>query len=242
MLPPPLPVAPSPSPAPGATSPAKAAHRDWWAWLLAAVAACLFIGLFLSICSPFVALTNLANDKAVQTLHEAVDSKAHPILSGAFEIFVKRYIGLAAVQLTTLSLLTAILFSVVPFVVTLVTAGLSHPIFLIGGAPGGWRGTLRSFGLHRFLVELGTLLVVLGIFLAPFDLAQSGTLLLVAIPGIRIPGLVFLWIHLVRTHEFGPLRALLLGPPGILLAGLISFAYSFALALYTFAYLIVRSF
>jgi sulfopropanediol 3-dehydrogenase len=36
--------------------------------------------------------------------------------------------------------------------------------------------------------------------------------------------------------------ALFLGPPGILLAGLVSFAFSFVLALYTFAYLIVRSF
>lgn len=242
MLPPPLSVVPPPLPASGATSPAKVAHRDWWVWLLAAAAACLFGALFLAVCSPFVALANLANDKALQTLHQAVDPKEHPILSEAFEVFVKRYIGLATVQLHAQNLGVAILFSVVPFGTTLVAAGLSHPIFLIGGAPGGWRGTLRSFGLHRFLVEIATTLVVLGIFLAPLDLVQSGTLLFIAIPGVRITALILLWIHLVRTHDFGPARTLLLGPPGILLAGLVSFAFSFALALYTFAYLIVRSF
>ena len=233
MLPPPLPVVPTP---------ARVAHRDWWIWLLAAAAACLFGALFFATCSPFVALANLANDKALQTLHEAVDPKEYPILSSAFEIFVKRYVGLATVQLHAQSLGVGVLYSVVPFVTTLVTALLSHPIFLIGGAPGGWRGTLRSFALHRFLVEIATLLVVLGIFLVPLDLVQSGVLLFIAIPFVRITGLILLWIHLVRTHDFGAARTLFLGPPGILLAGLVSFAFSFVLALYTFAYLIVRSF
>jgi hypothetical protein len=242
MLPPPLPVAPPPFPSSGTTTPVRAAHRDWWIWLLAAAAACLFGSLFFAVCSPFVALANLANDKALQTLHEAVDSKEHPILYSAFEIFVKKYVGLATVQLHAQSLGVAILFSVVPFVTTLAIAGLSHPIFLIGGAPGGWRGTLRSFALHRFLAEFATILIVLGTFLAPLDLVQSGTVLFIAIPFVRFAALVFLWIQLARTHAFGPVRTLLLGPPGILFAGLFSFAFSFALALYAFAYLIVRSF
>lgn len=242
MLPPPLPVVPPPFPVSGATSPARVAHRDWWIWLLAAAAACLFGALFFATFSPFVALANLANDKALQTLHEAVDPKEYPVLTSAFEIFVKRYVGLATVQLHAQSLGVGVLYTIVPFVTTLVTALVSHPIFLIGGAPGGWRGTLRSFALHRFLVELATILVALGIFLAPLDLVQSGVLLFIAIPFVRILALVFLWIHLVRTHDFGAARALFLGPPGILLAGLISFAFSFVLALYAFAYLIVRSF
>jgi hypothetical protein len=242
MLPPPLPVAPSPFPSPGATTPVRAAHRDWWIWLLAAAAACLFGAFFFAVCSPFVALANLANDKALETLHEAVDSKEHPILFSAFEIFVKKYVGLATVQLHAQSLGVGVLYTVVPFVTTLVAALVSHPIFIIGGAPGGWRGTLRSFALHRFLVEIATILFVLGIFLAPLDLVQSGLLLFIAIPFVRITGLILLWIHLARTHAFGPVRALFLGPPGILFAGLFSFAFSFVLALYAFAYLIVRSF
>ena len=242
MLPPPLPVAPPPFPSPGATTPARVAHRDWWIWLLAAAAACLFGALFFATCSPFVALANLANDKALETLHEAVDSKEHPILFSAFEIFVKKYVGLATVQLHAQSLGVGVLYTVVPFVTTLVAALVSHPIFLIGGAPGGWRGTLRSFALHRFLVEIATILIVLGTFLAPLDLVQSGLLLFIAIPFVRITGLILLWIHLARTHAFGPVRALFLGPPGILFAGLFSFAFSFVLALYAFAYLIVRSF
>ena len=242
MLPPPLPVAPSPFPSPGATTPARVAHRDWWIWLLAAAAACLFGALFFATCSPFVALANLANDKALETLHEAVDSKENPILFSAFEISVQKYVGLATVQLHAQSLGVGVLYKVVPFVTTLVAALVSHPIFLIGGAPGGWRGTLRSFALHRFLVEIATILFVLGIFLAPLDLVQSGTVLFIAIPFVRFAALIFLWIHLARTHAFGPARALLLGPPGILFAGLFSFAFSFVLALYAFAYLIVRSF
>ena len=130
----------------------------------------------------------------------------------------------------------------IPLGGSLFSVALGHPIFMLGGAPGGWRSTWQSFGLHRLACDLATLAVLAFVFVVPMEPLNAAGILGAFLPLIRFASQVMLWISLGRAHRFGPVRIIFLGLPSIFFTTLFSGFLAFMLAVYFYVYLIARSF
>ena len=108
-----------------------------------------------------------------------------------------------------------------------------HGVLLIGGAPGGWKGTARAFLLNHACADLATLAwagLILALKLS--FLSQCG-LLLVGLLLIRLIAHTWLLISLSRAHSLGALRIIFLGLPALLC----SLALAILLSLATWTWL-----
>jgi hypothetical protein len=104
-----------------------------------------------------------------------------------------------------------------------------HGVLLLGGAPGGWKGTARAFLVNHACADLATfawagLLLVLKLsFFSKCGLLLAGLLL------IRLIAHSWLLISLARVHSLGALRIIFLGLPSLLFALAVSSLVTIAL-------------
>jgi hypothetical protein len=110
-----------------------------------------------------------------------------------------------------------------------------YGVLLLGGAPGGWKGTARAFLVNHACADLATfawagLLLVLKLsFFSKCGLLLAGLLL------IRLIAHTWLLISLARTHSLGALRIIFLGLPSLLFALAVSSLITTALSIWLVA-------
>ena len=242
----PLPAAPLPvqAKAPSAgTSPAPEAGKYWWAWCLAGAFACLVLFIVCWSCNPLTTAADRAIGKLQGAIAQQLDPQMHPLLSWGMNFIFNKYVALPYAQASAAGFAFAFFVCLlIPAGCSLVSAAIGHPIFMIGGAPGGWRSTWQHYGLHRLVCDGATLLVVALALMIPMEPTTAASMLIVFLPMIRVGSMITLWVLLARSHGFGPVRIIFLGLPNIFFVSLFSGFLAFVLALYFYAYLVARSF
>jgi len=137
--------------------------------------------------------------------------------------YVGPYAALGEAFMTTWGLLLTI---VLPAAFLLLGFGLVHGVLLLGGAPGGWKGTARAFLLNHACADLATLAWAGLILVLKLSLLTKAVWLLVGFLLIRLVAHTWLLAALIRTHSLGALRIIFLGIPvylfGLVIAGLIA--------------------
>jgi hypothetical protein len=130
-----------------------------------------------------------------------------------------------------------ILTLLLPEAFLLLGFGIVHGVLLLGGAPGGWKGTARAFLVNHACADLATLAwagLLLTILNTRYSILSFSLLLLVGLLLIRLIAHSWLLISLVRTHSLGALRIIFLGLPSLLF----SLAVSSLLTLATWIWLV----
>ena len=103
-----------------------------------------------------------------------------------------------------------------------------HGVLLLGGAPGGWKGTARAFLLNHACADLATLAWA-GLLLAlKLPLVSQCLLLLIGLLLIRLIAHSWLLISLAQAHSLGALRIIFLGLPALLFSFAVSILLTFA--------------
>jgi hypothetical protein len=228
-------AAPAVAPAPGG--------KLWWAWCLAGVFACFVLFIVCANCNPFTTAADRAIGKLQGAIAQQLDPDLHPLLSWGINLFFNKYIALPYAQASAAGFAFAFFVCLlIPAGCSLVSAAIGHPIFMIGGAPGGWRSTWQNYGLHRFLCDFASLLVIAFTMMVPMEPVTAASMLVVFLPMIRVGSMIALWVLLARSHGFGPVRIIFLGLPSIFFVSICSSFLAFILALYFYAYLVARSF
>ena len=235
------PAAPAPSPAPKA-APAPGG-KLWWVWCLAGAFACVVLFVVCLNCNPATTATERALGKLQGAVAQQLDPQLHPLLSWGMSLLFSNYIALPYAQMKAIGLTFAFTVCLLlPAGCSLLSAALGHPIFMLGGAPGGWRSTWQSYGLHRLICDAGSLLVIALALMVPMEPTTAASVLIVFLPAIRLGSMITLWVLLARDHGFGPVRIIFLGLPSIFFVTVCSGFVAFILALYFYAYLVARSF
>ena len=241
VVPVPQPVAPAPSPVPKA-APAPGGQL-WWVWCLAGAFACLALFIVCLNCNPATTATDRALGKLQGMVAQQIDPQLHPLLSWGVSLLFNKYLALPYAQMQAAGFTFAFISCLLlPAGCSLLSAALGHPIFMLGGAPGGWRSTWQSFGLHRLICDAGSLLVIALALMVPMEPTTAASVLIVFLPAIRLGSMITLWVLLARDHGFGPVRIIFLGLPSIFFVTICSGFLAFILALYFYAYLVARSF
>jgi hypothetical protein len=91
-----------------------------------------------------------------------------------------------------------------------------HLVLLLGGAPGGWKGTARAFLINHACADLATLAWAGLILVLKLSLLTKCSLLLVGFLFIRLIAHAWLLVSLAHTHSLGALRIIFLGLPALL--------------------------
>jgi hypothetical protein len=103
-----------------------------------------------------------------------------------------------------------------------------HGVLLLGGAPGGWKGTARAFLLNHACADLATLAWAGLLLVLKLSLLTKCGLLLAGLLLIRLIAQAWLLISLAQAHSLGALRIILLGLPALFfsltVAGLLTLA------------------
>jgi hypothetical protein len=194
-------------------------------------------------CNPLTTAADRMVGKLQGAIAQQLDPQLHPLLSWGMNLFFNKYIALPYAQAQAAGFTFAFFACLVlPLGCSFLSAALGHPIFMIGGAPGGWRSTWQSYGLHRFICDLASLLVIAVALMIPMEPITAASVLIVFLPTIRFGSMIALWVLLARSHGFGSVRIIFLGLPNILIVSLFSGMLAFALALYFYAYLVARTF
>lgn len=159
---------------------------------------------------------DLAKEQALKAIpQELAGVLALPVIQ-MINQYVGPYAALGEAFMTTWGLLLTI---VLPAAFLLVGFGLVHGVLLIGGAPGGWKGTARAFVLNHACADLATLAwagLLVTILNTRYSILSISVWLLVGFLLIRLVAHTWLLASLVRTHSLGALRIIFLGLPALL--------------------------
>ena len=229
-----------PSPCPTAQNPGG---RLWWVWCLAGSFTCFVLFVVCLNCNPATTATDRAFGKLQTAIAQQIDPQLQPLLSWGFGLFFNKYLVLPYAQMQAVGFTFAfIVCLLLPAGCSLLSPAIGHPIYMIGGAPGGWRSTWQNYGLHRFICDTGSLLVIAFALMAPMEPTTAASVLILFLPLVRVGSMITLWVLLARSHGFGPVRIIFLGLPSIFFVSICSGFLAFILALYLYAYLVARSF
>jgi hypothetical protein len=113
-----------------------------------------------------------------------------------------------------------------------------HGVLLLGGAPGGWKGTARAFLVNHACADLATLAwasLLLTILNTRYSILTFSVLLLAGLLLIRLIAHTWLLVSLSRTHSLGALRIIFLGIPSLLFALAVSILITTALWIWLIA-------
>jgi len=189
-------------------------------WYLVALPATWFLTLQLLVThNPLTRAITLGADLAKEQALKAIPQEwmgglAQPVIQlinqyvGPYVLVGEAFMGTWAILLT-LALPAA--FLLLGFIVV-------HGVLLLGGAPGGWKGTARAFLVNHACADLGTLAWA-GLLLAlKLSLVSQCLLLLAGLLLIRLIAHSWLLISLARVHSLGALRIIFLGLPSLLFA------------------------
>jgi hypothetical protein len=127
---------------------------------------------------------------------------------GPYALIGEAFMGTWAILLTL----------ILPASFLLLGFAIVHSVLLLGGAPGGWKGTARAFLVNHACADLATLAWA-GLLLAlKLPLVSQCLLLLAGLLLIRLIAHAWLLVSLARTHSLGALRIIFLGLPALLFA------------------------
>ena len=159
--------------------------------------------------------TDLAKEHALKAIpQEWMGWIAQPIIQ-----IINQYVGPYALAgeafMTTWAILLTLLL---PAVFLLLGFGIVHGVLLLGGAPGGWKGTARAFLVNHACADLATLAwasLLLAILNTRYSILFFSFLLLAGLLLIRLIAHSWLLVSLARTHSLGALRIIFLGLPAL---------------------------
>ncbi len=192
-------------------------------WYLVALPASWFLSLQLLVThNPLtraIALgADLAKEQALKAIpQEWMGGLAQPVIQlinqyvGPYTLIGEAFMGTWAILLT-LALPAA--FLLLGFIIV-------HGVLLLGGAPGGWKGTARAFLVNHACADLATLAwasLLLTILNTRYSILSFSGLLLAGLLLIRLIAHSWLLISLARVHSLGALRIIFLGLPSLLFA------------------------
>jgi|GEM_PF-2708223 len=217
--------------------------QDWWIWVLGALVLSFLLFCMCYSCNPATTAAENVWGKVQAGIASAIDPDLHPFLSFFMGFLFNKLFAVQYAQLKAMGLVLGFaLFVVIPLGLSATSALLSHPVFMIGGAPGGWRATWKSFALHRVVCDGATVVLLILALALPASPGLGGSLLLFFLPVIRVASLVYLWIALAKAHAFGAMRIVFFAIPHVLISAFFSCALACLAALWFYGYLIARSF
>ena len=199
-------------------------------WCLVALPVVWFLSLQLLVThNPLTrALTlgaDLAKEQALKAIpQEWMGGLAQPVIQ-----LINQYVGPYALAGEAFMGTWAILLTLIlPASFLLLGFATVHGVLLLGGAPGGWKGTARAFLLNHVCADLATLAWA-GLLLAlKLPLVSQCLLLLSGLLLIRLIAHTWLLVDLTERHRLGALRIIFLGIPSLLFAFSISILLSLA--------------
>ena len=158
---------------------------------------------------------DLAKEQALKAIpQEWMGGLAQPVIQlinqyvGPYVLVGEAFMGTWAILLT-LALPAA--FLLLGFIVV-------HGVLLIGGAPGGWKGTARALLVNHACADLATLAWAGLILVLKLSFLSQCLLLLAGLLLIRLIAHIWLLVSLASTHSLGALRIIFLGLPSLLIA------------------------
>jgi hypothetical protein len=192
-------------------------------WCLAALPAAWF-GTFLLLTShnPLTRAITLGSDLAKEQALKAIPQEwmgglAQPVIQ-----LINQYVGPYALAGEAFMGTWAILLTLaLPAAFLLLGFCIVHGVLLLGGAPGGWKGTARAFLINHACADLATLAwagLILVILNTRYSILSISVLLLAGLLLIRLIAHSWLFVSLARTHSLGALRIIFLGLPSLFFA------------------------
>jgi hypothetical protein len=159
--------------------------------------------------------TDLAKEQALKAIpQEWMGGLAQPVIQ-LINQYVGPYVLVGEAFMGTWAILLAL---ALPAAFLLLGFIIVHGVLLLGGAPGGWKGTARAFLVNHACADLATLAWA-GLLLAlKLSLFSKCGLLLAGLLLIRLIAHSWLLVSLAHTHSLGALRIIFLGLPSLLFA------------------------
>ena len=157
--------------------------------------------------------TDLAKEQALKAIpQEWMGGLAQPVIQ-----LINQYVGPYALAGEAFMGTWAILLTLVlPASFLLLGFAIVHGVLLLGGAPGGWKGTARAFLLNHVCADLATLAWASLLLVLKLPLVSQCLLLLAGLLLIRLIAHAWLLISLAQAHSLGALRIIFLGLPALL--------------------------
>ena len=187
-------------------------------WCLAALPAAWFVTfLLLTSHNPLtraIALgADLAKEQALKAIpQEWMGGLAQPVIQ-----LINQYVGPYALAGEAFMGTWAILLTLaLPVTFLLLGFAVVHGLLLLGGAPGGWKGTARAFLINHACADLATLAWAGLILVLKLSLLTQCSLLLAGLLLIHLIAHAWLLVSLSRVHSLGALRIIFLGLPALL--------------------------
>ena len=177
--------------------------------------------------------TDLAKEQALKAIpQEWMGGLAQPVIQ-----LINQYVGPYALAGEAFMGTWAILLTLIlPASFLLLGFATVHGVLLLGGAPGGWKGTARTFLINHACADLATLAwasLLLTILNTRYSILTFSLLLLAGLLLIRLIAHAWLLVSLAQAHSLGALRIIFLGLPALLF----SLALSILLSLATWTWL-----
>ena len=192
-------------------------------WCLVALPAAWFGGfVLLTSHNPLTRAITLGADLAKEQALKAIPQEwmgglAQPVIQ-LINQYVGPYVLVGEAFMGTWAILLAL---ALPATFLLLGFCIVHGVLLLGGAPGGWKGTARAFLINHACADLATLAwagLLLTILNTRYSILSFSLLLLGGLLLIRLIAHSWLLVSLARTHSLGALRIIFLGLPGLLFA------------------------
>ena len=184
--------------------------------------------------NPLTRAITLGADLAKEHALRAIPQELAGVLALPVIQLINQYVGpYALIGEAFMGTWAILLTLILPASFLLLGFATVHGVLLLGGAPGGWKGTARTFLINHAYADLATLAwagLILALKLS--FLSQCG-LLLVGLLLIRLIAHTRLLISLSRAHSLGALRIIFLGLPALLC----SLALAILLSLATWTWL-----
>ena len=156
---------------------------------------------------------DLAKEQALKAIpQEWMGGLAQPVIQ-----LINQYVGPYALAGEAFMGTWAILLTLIlPASFLLLGFATVHGVLLLGGAPGGWKGTARAFLINHACADLATLAWA-GLLLAlKLPLVSQCLLLLIGLLLFRLIAHTWLLVSLAQAHSLGALRIIFLGLPALL--------------------------
>ena len=159
--------------------------------------------------------TDLAKEQALKAIpQEWMGGLAQPVIQ-----LINQYVGPYALAGEAFMGTWAILLTLIlPASFLLLGFAIVHGVLLLGGAPGGWKGTARAFLLNHACADLATLAwtgLILTILHTRYSILSISVLLLAGLLLIRLIAHAWLLVSLAQAHSLGALRIIFLGLPAL---------------------------
>ena len=160
--------------------------------------------------------SDLAKEQALKAIpQEWMGGLAQPVIQlinqyvGPYALVGEAFMGTWAILLTL----------ILPASFLLLGFATVHGVLLLGGAPGGWKGTARAFLINHACADLATLAwagLIVTILNTRYSILSISVLLLAGLLLIRLIAHIWLLISLAQAHSLGALRIIFLGLPALL--------------------------